>query len=70
MRTGISIRGGAVTWREDEITDVPWWSFTKLVVATAALKLVELELLDLDKPLPGRAFTLRQLRKVTLLRKT
>jgi len=61
MRTGISIRGEAVTWRKDETADVPWWSFTKLVIATAALKLVELKSLDLDRSLRGRAFTLRQL---------
>src|SRR5437588_4836668 len=61
MRATISIRGERVSWREGEATDVPWWSFTKLVIATAALKLVELGSLDLDGSLPGRPFTLRQL---------
>lgn len=61
MRTAISIRGERVVRREDEAIDVPWWSFTKLVIATAALKLVELGSLDLDERLSGHAFTLRQL---------
>jgi len=44
------------------ITDpVPWWSFTKTVLAAAALRLVEDGLLDLDKPLHGERFNLRQL---------
>jgi CubicO group peptidase (beta-lactamase class C family) len=40
---------------------VPWWSFTKTVLAAAALVLVELGRLSLDAPLAGRAYTLRQL---------
>ena len=40
---------------------VPWWSFTKTVLATAALRLVEDGLLCLDQPLDGERFTLRQL---------
>ncbi|HYC68960.1 serine hydrolase domain-containing protein [Brevundimonas sp.] len=39
----------------------PWWSFTKTVLAVAALRLVEAGELDLDVPRPGRAYTLRQL---------
>jgi CubicO group peptidase (beta-lactamase class C family) len=39
----------------------PWWSFTKTVLAVAALKLVEDGRLELDEPRPGRPFTLRQL---------
>ena len=42
-------------------TDVPWWSFTKTVLATAALALVRDGRLVLDEPLPNRAYTLRQL---------
>ena len=38
-----------------------WWSFTKTAIAVCALGLAERGLLDLDEPLPGRAFTLRQL---------
>src|SRR5262249_43317573 len=39
----------------------PWWSFTKTVIAAAALALVRDGRLALDAPLPGRQFTLRQL---------
>lgn len=40
---------------------VPWWSFTKTVLAAAALTLVRDGKLDLDAALPDAAFTLRQL---------
>jgi CubicO group peptidase (beta-lactamase class C family) len=40
---------------------VPWWSFTKTVLAAAALVLVDAGRLALDHPLSGRAYTLRQL---------
>ncbi|MGA4634917.1 serine hydrolase domain-containing protein [Pseudomonas solani] len=40
---------------------VPWWSFTKTVLAATALTLVRDGRLDLDTVLPGNAFTLRQL---------
>ncbi len=40
---------------------VPWWSFTKTVLAAAALVLVRDGKLDLDVPAPGKPFTLRQL---------
>jgi CubicO group peptidase (beta-lactamase class C family) len=39
----------------------PWWSFTKTVLAIAALRLVEEGRLELDAPRPGQPFTLRQL---------
>jgi D-alanyl-D-alanine carboxypeptidase len=39
----------------------PWWSFTKTVLAIAALRLVEEGRLALDAARPGRLFTLRQL---------
>jgi len=39
----------------------PWWSFTKTVLAIAALRLVEEGCLSLDDPRPGKPFTLRQL---------
>jgi len=61
MRAAISISSQGFCRPENEQIDVPWWSFTKLVIATAALKLVEKGLLDLDGRLPGRRFTLRQL---------
>lgn len=39
----------------------PWWSFTKTVLAVAALRLVEQGRLGLDAPRPGKPYTLRQL---------
>lgn len=47
-----------------EATDpapVPWWSFTKTVLAAAALALVADNRLSLDAPLAGRSFSLRHL---------
>lgn len=40
---------------------VPWWSFTKTILATAALVLVRDGRLALDPSIQGRPFTLRQL---------
>lgn len=40
---------------------VPWWSFTKAVLAAATLSLVREGRLALDASLAGRPFTLRQL---------
>lgn len=40
---------------------VPWWSFTKTVIATAALILVRDEVLSLDERCPRQNYTLRQL---------
>ena len=40
---------------------VPWWSFTKTVIAAAALVLVQQNRLDLDRPLAGRRYSLQQL---------
>ncbi|KRP54766.1 serine hydrolase domain-containing protein [Pseudomonas poae] len=40
---------------------VPWWSFTKTVLAATALSLVRDGLIGLDDPLPDQLFTLRQL---------
>lgn len=39
----------------------PYWSFTKTVIAICALILAEMGRVDLDEPLPGQPFTLRQL---------
>ena len=39
----------------------PWWSFTKTVLAVAAMRLVEAGKLTLDAPRPGKPYTLRQL---------
>jgi len=40
---------------------VPWWSFTKTVLALAALRLVEQGHLSLTAPVEGKAYTLEQL---------
>ena len=42
-------------------TLVPWWSFTKTILAAAALRLVELGQLSLEEPLQGQSCCLRQL---------
>ncbi|MBS1182605.1 MAG: beta-lactamase, partial [Proteobacteria bacterium] len=39
----------------------PYWSFTKAVIALCALKLSERGEIDLDAPLDGEPYTLRQL---------
>jgi len=38
-----------------------WWSFSKTLIAIAALRLVEQGRLELDAPLAGRPYTLRRL---------
>lgn len=40
---------------------VPWWSFTKTLIAAAALALARDGALRLDDPLPGRPYSLRLL---------
>lgn len=42
---------------------VPWWSFSKTVLAATALTLVRDGLASLDEVMPGGPFTLRQLLK-------
>jgi D-alanyl-D-alanine carboxypeptidase len=42
-------------------TPVPWWSYAKTVLASAALALVAEGRLQLDQPVRGKPFTLRQL---------
>jgi D-alanyl-D-alanine carboxypeptidase len=42
-------------------TRVPWWSFTKTALATAALRLVAQGRFSLDARIGGRPYTLRQL---------
>jgi D-alanyl-D-alanine carboxypeptidase len=44
-----------------DLARVPWWSFTKTVLATAALQLVARGCLSLDDRIDGRPYTLRQL---------
>ena len=52
--------GHVILAKGDEI-DVPWWSFTKTVIAAAALVLVRDGHLALDQPLDEQNYTLRQL---------
>ena len=57
----VLIREGAVVASNGDAADVPWWSFSKTVIATAALALVRDGRLALDETLPDRPYTLRQL---------
>ncbi len=55
------IDSGSGRPRHTDEPAVPWWSFTKVALATAALQLVAQGSLRLDEPVVGRPFTLRQL---------
>jgi CubicO group peptidase (beta-lactamase class C family) len=55
------VSNGALLTPQQPDTTVPWWSFTKTVLAAAALSLVRDRLIDLDDTLPEGPFTLRQL---------
>jgi CubicO group peptidase (beta-lactamase class C family) len=55
------VANGALAESRGSDPIVPWWSFTKTVMAAAALAMVRDGRLSLDTPLPGRQFTLRQL---------
>jgi CubicO group peptidase (beta-lactamase class C family) len=55
------IEDGALAEATNADAFVPWWSFTKTVIAAAALVLVQQKRLVLDEPLAGRRYTLRQL---------
>jgi len=57
----VLVREGAVVTSNGDTADVPWWSFSKTVIAAAALALVRGGRLALDEPLPARPYTLRQL---------
>ena len=54
MISHVLIREQAVVASEGDATDVPWWSFTKTVIAVAALALVRDGHFALDSPLPDR----------------
>src|SRR3712207_9425107 len=55
------IDDGAVIRSHDANRPVPWWSFTKTVLAAAALVLVRDGAVALDERLPDRPYTLRHL---------
>lgn len=49
----------------DDVSLVPWWSITKLVLAAAVLRLAEIGLVGLDTRFEDWPFTVRQLLKHT-----
>ncbi|MGZ7456481.1 serine hydrolase domain-containing protein [Pseudomonas sp. Ma2-10] len=55
------VSNGALVTPERPDTAVPWWSFTKTVLAAAALSLVRDGLINLDDTVAEGPFTLRQL---------
>jgi CubicO group peptidase (beta-lactamase class C family) len=55
------IEAGALMQAQGLAQPVPWWSFTKTVLAAAVLALVRDGRLALDHPVRGQPFTLRQL---------
>jgi CubicO group peptidase (beta-lactamase class C family) len=55
------IRPGFADISDEADVIVPWWSFTKTLIAATALTLVRDGELALDDALPGETFTLRQL---------
>ncbi|MEZ5763480.1 MAG: serine hydrolase domain-containing protein [Xanthobacteraceae bacterium] len=59
--TVATVAQGRVVQRDGCEQIVPWWSFTKTVLAAAALALVRDGRLHLDDRVQGRSFTLRQL---------
>ena len=60
MFTSLVSNGQLITSGDPELS-VPWWSFTKTVLAATALTLVRDGLIGLDGLLPDQPFTLRQL---------
>jgi len=61
MLATATIKGGNTLTTGGTDASVPWWSFTKTVLAVAALRLVDHGKLDLDALVEERPFTLRQL---------
>lgn len=55
----VLVEDGAVRQAQDAAAAVPWWSFSKTIIAATALRLVELGRLSLDDATPG--YSLRQL---------
>jgi len=55
------VEGGTVAAGHDAERLVPWWSFTKTVLAAGALVLVRDGAVSLDEPLPQKPYTLRHL---------
>ncbi len=57
----VLIANGVLQPSEQPEAVLPWWSFSKTVIAAAALSLVQDGLIGLDENLPAGPFTLRQL---------
>lgn len=55
------VDGAPATSTDAILAPFPWWSFTKTVLAIAALRLIECGKLELDTPRPHEPYTLRQL---------
>jgi len=55
------IEAGVLTEAQGIAQPVPWWSFTKTILAAAAPALVRDGRLTLGRLVPNRPFTLRQL---------
>jgi CubicO group peptidase (beta-lactamase class C family) len=55
------VEAGVLTEAQGIDQPVPWWSFTKTILAAAALVLVQDGRLALDRSVSARPFTLRQL---------
>ncbi|MBZ6075091.1 serine hydrolase domain-containing protein [Microvirga puerhi] len=53
-------QGKVIASRKADQT-VPWWSFTKTILAASALRLVAKGLLTLDEPVSSKGYTLRHL---------
>lgn len=61
IATSAIIENGRVIASKGGDLVVPWWSFTKTLLAAAALALVRDGRLQIDECMPGQGFTLRQL---------
>lgn len=61
QKSWVAIEGGSVVEAHEAHRLVPWWSFTKTVLAAAALVLVDRGALRLDEPSGDAPYTLRQL---------
>ena len=55
------VEAGRIVRNDDAEMVVPWWSFTKTLIAAAALALARDGALRLDDRLPGRPYSLRLL---------
>lgn len=61
MLMSVVVNGRLVLYPQPCEPTLPWWSFTKTVLAATALTLVRDGRLSLDDPLAGNDYTLRQL---------